>query len=105
MQQTSTQTGGLQLVCPLQDVTSKKAEIIKYLDFGFYEHVSCKENARLGVKSIGRWLGFSQRVGGIITYWILTQKGKVISQKTVQIISNLGKHTYEGRAIINEFDS
>jgi hypothetical protein len=48
--------------------------ISEYLDFGFYDHVSFKENAGLEVTSIGRWLGVSHRVGGLMSYWILTIK-------------------------------
>ena len=35
---------------------------------------------------IGRWLGNSHQVGSIMTYWILTESGKVIARSTVQQI-------------------
>ena len=62
----------------MQDVTGDTPDISDYLDFGFYEHVSYKENARLGMMAIGRWLGVSHRVVGLVYYWILTQKVTVI---------------------------
>ena len=40
-----------------------------------------------------------------MAYCILTKKGTVISRKIVQILSNLEKDTYKGRARINEFES
>ena len=57
--------------------------IPEYLDFGFYDHVYYKENAGLGMTAIGSWLVVSHRVGGLVSYWILTQKGTVISITTV----------------------
>jgi hypothetical protein len=59
MQLTSTQARGLQEACPLEDVTGETVDISEYLDFGFYDHVSYKENAGLGMTAIGRWLGVS----------------------------------------------
>jgi hypothetical protein len=52
-------------------VTGETVDISEYLDFGFYDHVSFKKNAGLGVTSIGRWLGVSHRVGGLVSYWVL----------------------------------
>ena len=56
----------------MQDVTGETPDISEYLDFGFYDHVSYKENAGLGMTAIGRWLGVSHRVGRLMYYWILT---------------------------------
>jgi hypothetical protein len=63
MQRTSTQAGGFQEACPLEEVRGETVNILEYLDFGFYDHISFKENAGLGVTSIGRWLGVSHIVG------------------------------------------
>ena len=104
MQRTSTQAGGLRGRCPLEAVTGETIDISEYLDFGFYDHVSYKENAGLGMTAIGRWLGVSHRVGGLMSYWVLTRTGAVISRTTVQRITNLEKETDEVRASINEFD-
>ena len=79
----STQSGSLSGILPLQDVTGETPYISEYLDFGFYDHVSYKENAGLGMTAIGSWLVVSHRVGGLVSYWILTQKGTVISITTV----------------------
>jgi hypothetical protein len=68
MQRTSTQAGGLRGACPLEEVTGETVDILEYLDFGFYDHLSFKENAGLGVTSIGRWLGVSHRVKGLVSY-------------------------------------
>ena len=63
------------------------------MDFGFYDHVSYKENAGLGMADIGRWLDVSHRFDGLMYYYILTQKGTVISITTVQILTSLEKET------------
>ena len=105
MQRTSTQAGGLRGACPLEAVTGETPDISEYLDFGFYDHVSYKENAGLGATAIGRWLGVSHRVGGLMSYWVLTQNATVISRTTVQRITNLEKETEEMKAGIKEFDA
>ncbi len=96
MQRTSTQAGGLRGACPSQDVTGETPDTSEHLDFGFYDHVSYKENAGLGETAIGRWLGVSHRVvGGLMSYWVLTQRATVISLPTVQRVTNLEKETDE----------
>jgi hypothetical protein len=105
MQRPSTQAGGLRGACPLEEVTGETLNISEYLDFGFYDHVSFKENAGLGVTSIGRWLGVSHRVGGLMSYWILIIKGTVISRTTVQRVTALEKETDEVKAAVVEFNS
>ena len=68
MQITSTQSGELKEIFPFQDVTGEKPYISEYLDFGFYDHVSYKENSVLGMTAIGRWIEVSHRVGGLMSY-------------------------------------
>ena len=89
----------------MEAVTGETVDISEYLDFGFYDHVTYKENAGLGMTAIGRWLGVSHRVGGLMSYWVLTQSGTVISRTTVQRITNLEKETDEIKDSIKEFDA
>jgi hypothetical protein len=106
MQHTSTQAGGLGGACPLEDVRGKTVDISEYLDFGFYDHVSYKENAGLGMTAIRRWLGVLHRVGGLMSYWVLTQTaGTVVSRTTVQRITSLEKETDKVKESIKEFDT
>ena len=35
----------------------------------------------------GYWLGFFQKVGSVLTYWILTESGKVIARSTVHHVT------------------
>ena len=68
----------------MQDVTGETTDISEYLDFGFYDYVSYKDNSGLGMMVIARWYVVSHRFVGIMYYWIMTQKGTVISRTTVQ---------------------
>ena len=70
-------------------MTEKTHDISEYLDFGLYEHASYNENAGLGMTAIGRWLGVFHRDGGLMSYWILTQKRTVISRTSVQRLNIL----------------
>ena len=49
-------------------MTVKTPEVSDYLDFSFYDHVAYKENVGLGMPDIGRWLGLSHKVGGLMSY-------------------------------------
>ena len=52
MQRTSTHAGGLMGTFPMQDLMGKTPNISEYLDFGFYDYVSYKDNSRLGMTAI-----------------------------------------------------
>ena len=83
------QAGGLSVTFPLQDVAGKTPDISEYLDFDFYEYVSYKDNGGLDMTAIGRWIGLSHRVIGLMPYSILTQNGNMISIMTVQPLTSL----------------
>ncbi len=104
MQRHAAQAGGSRGTWPLQDVTGETPDTSECLDFGFYDHVSHKENAGLGNAAVGRWLGTSHRVGGPMSHWVLTQSGTVISRTAVQRITNPDKETDEVKQSVNEFD-
>ena len=91
IQRTSMQAGWLRGTFPSQDVTGNTPDISEYLKSGFYDHVSYKENAGLGMTAIRRWLGLSHRVGGLMPYCILTQKRTGISRTIVQCLTSLEK--------------
>ena len=67
----------------LELITGETPDISEYLDFGFYDWVIYRSNAGLGELSLGRWLGVSHRVGQLMSYWILTETGNIISCITV----------------------
>jgi hypothetical protein len=54
-----------------------------------------KENAGLGKNRIGQWLGVADRVGNLMSYWILTETVSVIVRTTVQRVTSLELSTDE----------
>jgi hypothetical protein len=92
---TANSARGLNGRCPLEKITGESFDITEYLDFGFYDWVWFKENAGLGETKLGRWLGVSHRVGPLMSYWILSREGRVMSRTTVQRVTNLELTTEE----------
>ena len=88
----------------MEQVTGETPDISEYLDFGFYDWVWFKDNAGLGENRIGRWLGVAHRVGNLMSYWILTDAGRVIARTTVQRVTNLEQTTDEVRQRCQQFD-
>ena len=105
MQRTSTQAGGLDGCIPIEFVTGETVDITEYLDFRFYDQVWYHENAELGEWIHSRWLGVYQRIGSLISYYILTQTGSVISRTTVQRVTNLEFQIDDHKAFFVEYDS
>ncbi len=86
---TSNSARGLDGRCPLERLTGETVDISENLDFGFYDWVWFRENAGLGETKLGRWLGVSHRVGTLMSFWVITSTGKVLSRTTVQRVTNL----------------
>ncbi len=89
---------------PIEKITGETPDISEYLDFGFYDWVTYKPNAGLGKLRVGRWLGISHRVGQLMSYWILTKAGRVISCTTVQRVTNLERKTDKMKARMAAFE-
>lgn len=90
---------------PFEAITGETPDISEYLDFGFYDRVWFKENAGLGEKLLGRWLGVAHRIGNAMNYFILKDNGRVISRSTVQRVTNLELRTEEVKEQTKAFDS
>ncbi len=73
----------------MERVSGESVDISEYLDFGFYDWIWYRDNAGLGITKLGRWLGVSHRIGTIMSFWVLTSTGKVLSRTTVQRVTNL----------------
>ena len=89
---------------PLTQVTGETADISEYLDFGFYDEVWFKDNAGSSPFEPARWLGVSHRTGRMLCYYVLTQRGTVISRSTVQRVTNLEKMTSSVKETFRKFD-
>ena len=103
-QLTASEAGNLNGRTALEQMTGETPDISEYLDFGFYDWVWVHENAGLGERKLGRWLGVSHRVGSLMSYWVLTHKGTVISRTSVQPVTNLELMTPENKAECAGFD-
>ena len=69
----------------LEKITGDTPEISDWLEFEFYDLVRYWDNREDEEKdNVGRWLGVAHRIGSALCYWILTEKGTVISRTTVQ---------------------
>lgn len=89
---------------PMEQITGETPDISEYLDFGFFDWIWYRQNAGLGESEVGRWLGVSHRVGNLMSYWILTTNGHVISRTTVQWITNLELQTNEVKELCKSYD-
>jgi hypothetical protein len=100
---TSNSSRGLEGRCPLERITGETVDISEYLDFSFYDWVWYRENAGLGETKLGRWLGVSHRVGTLMSFWVLTGTGKVLSRTTVQRVTNLETKTDDNKNRMQAF--
>jgi hypothetical protein len=54
---------------------------------------------------LGRWLGIAHRVGSDMTYWVLTESGRVIARSTVQHVTITDMATDAIRDRVSNFDA
>ena len=74
-------------------ITGETPDISEYLDFGFYDRVWFREHAGVGPTSLARFLGVSQPVGSLMSYWVMPKSGISESKTTVQRVTKLEKET------------
>lgn len=89
---------------PIEMITGETPDISEYTDFGIYDWVTYRTNAGMGPVSLGRWLGVSHKIGQLMSFWILTISGHVISCTTVQRLTNDEKLTDEWKERTCQFD-
>ena len=105
MQHTASTSGDLSGRTAPEQLTGETPEISKYLDFTFYDWCWYNDNAGLGEMKFGRWLGVSHRVGSLMSYWVLTQKGNIISHTTSSQVTNLETQVDCTKSRLQEFDT
>ena len=101
---TANSTFALEGRTPIEQITGETPDISEYLDFSFYDWVWYKDNTGVGGNLCGRWLGVSHRGGNLMSYWILTENGRVISRTTVQRVTNLEQGTIEVRERMKNYN-
>ena len=105
MQHTASTSGDLSGQTALEQLTGETPEISEYLDFTFNDWCWYNDNAGLGETKLGHWLGVSHRVGSLMSYWVLTQKGNIISHTTVSRVTNLEMQIDSTKSCLQEFDT
>ena len=105
MQHTASTSGDLSGRTTLEQLTGETPEISEYLDFTFYDCCWYNDNAGLGETKLGHWLSVCHHVGSLMSYWILTQKGNVISRTTVSRVTNLLTQVDSTKSCLPEFDT
>ena len=69
----------------LEKLLGDTIDISEWIDFEFYDLCWYWDNQYdTSEAKVGRWLGVSHRVGSALSYWVLTDKGTVLSRTTVQ---------------------
>ncbi|GAX25842.1 hypothetical protein FisN_6Hu120 [Fistulifera solaris] len=91
---------------PYEIVTGDTPDISEYLDFDFYDWVWYLNNPndKEDPLSLGRWLGVSHRVGSAMCYYVLTQKGIVLSRTSVQGVTVQEHLSDEVRGRMEKYD-
>ena len=105
MKQTASTSGHLKAHTPLEQLTGEMPDRSEYLDFSFYDLCWYNDNAGLGETKLGHWLGVSHRIGSLMSYWILTINGNVISCTTISHVTNLELQEDLNKSNISEFDA
>ena len=72
-----------------EEVTGQTLDISEWLDFGFYDLVwwlnqLTKPDFMDNTKQLAKWLGVSHCVGSDLSYWLITESGKIISKTSVE---------------------
>ncbi len=84
MRMTTNSSRTLQGRTPLEEVIGETPDILKYLNYGFYDYVWFIENPGYSERSFGRWLGVSHCVGSQMCYYFIKSNGKVELCTSVQ---------------------
>ena len=82
---------------PLEQVTGETPNISKYLDFSFYDWIWYRDNPGLVTICLDVGWAYHTALTNLMSYWILTSNGRVISRTTVQRVTNLELGTYEDK--------
>ena len=88
----------------LEEFTGETPDILEYLNFEFYGCCWYNNNDGLGETKLVKWMGVYHRVGILMSYWLLTYNGMVVSRMTISRVTNLEAQTYKNKSRIVVFD-
>ena len=93
----------------IEKVMGQTVDISEWLDFSFYDRVWYWDQPKTDMTNeqarLGRWLGIAHRVGSDMTYWVLTESGRVIARSTVQHVTITDMATDAIRDRVSNFDA
>ena len=104
MNRTASNSGYLNGRTPLELITGETPDISEFLDFGFYDRVWYRENAGVGLTKLARWLGISNTVGSLMSYWVLPISGVPEARTTVQRITKIESTLDAHKEKFQEYD-
>lgn len=85
-------------------LTGDTNDISEWIEFEFYDLCHYWDNQTDSREpNIGIWLGVVHRVGSALCYWILTNKGNVISRTTVQNLTKVESENPDIKCLIKEY--
>ena len=104
MQRTAGSAGSLSYRTSLEEVTDENPDISEYLESAFYNWCWYNDNAGIAVTKLEKWLGKSNCVGSIMSYWLLIFNGTVVLRTTLSWITSIEEQTDENKASITKLD-
>jgi len=89
-----------------ENATGHTSDISEDMAHDFYDPVMYITNPRAEPKDrLGRWLGPSRRVGGVLCSWVLTNTGMVVSTSSIQAIYEEERKSDDFGLRLQEFDT
>ena len=104
IQRTAGSAGSLNYCTPPEELAGETPDILEYLEFSFYNWCWYNDNSGIGKNKLGKYLGVSFRVGSLMSYWVLTANGTVVSRTTVSRVTNIKDQTDENKTSITKLD-
>ena len=93
---------------PHEIVTGNTPNITEYIEFDWEQYVwyyDIGDGIPEEKESLGRWAGVAHRVGQVMCYWILNDKGNVLARSTVGAVTQDELATDAVKAMILEYDT
>jgi hypothetical protein len=92
----------------MEEIIGQTIDILERLDFSFYDLVWFWNEQKMDMtedqRLLGHWLGIAHRMGSYLTYWILTQNGRVIARSTVQHVTTTDLQQPTIQTKVKEFE-
>ncbi len=101
-------SGGPNKWLGLDQITGDTVDISEWLDFDFYDYVWYWNMPHLNIlkdiTKIGCWLGVLHMIKSNMCYWLINENSNVLSQTTVQHVTQDDAKTDEMKVRLEEFD-